>query len=113
MKEGEVVLPSLPQADGHRKIRPALVLSRMPGFGDFLVCGLSTQLNQEVSGFDETLVPADPDFEAAGLVYPSLVRLGYLHVLPESQFHGSIGYVSEARHKRLSTRLANHLLVSV
>ncbi|MGO8698948.1 MAG: hypothetical protein ACLQVY_14635 [Limisphaerales bacterium] len=33
MKEGDIVLTLLPQADGKGKYRPAVVLRRMPGFG--------------------------------------------------------------------------------
>jgi len=56
MKEGDVVLALLAQTDGQRKYRPAVVLRRMPGFGDLLVCGISTQLRQQVAGFDEILM---------------------------------------------------------
>ena len=48
MKEGDIVLALLPQTDGRGKYRPAVVLRRMPGFGDLLVCGVSTQLRQQV-----------------------------------------------------------------
>ena len=44
MKEGDVVLTSFAQADGAKKNRPALLLCELPPFGDFLVCGISTQL---------------------------------------------------------------------
>ena len=35
MTEGEIVLVSLPQADGQLKVRPSLVLRRLPPFNDF------------------------------------------------------------------------------
>jgi mRNA interferase MazF len=41
MKEGNVILASLPQADGQIKKRPALFLREMPPFKDALVCGIS------------------------------------------------------------------------
>lgn len=44
MKEGDVVLTPLPQADGMIKNRPAIILREMPPYRDFLVCGVSTQL---------------------------------------------------------------------
>jgi mRNA interferase MazF len=59
MKEGDVVLTPLPQADGKIKNRPAVVLRVMPQYGDLLVCGVSTQVHQEVVGFDETIRPSD------------------------------------------------------
>jgi mRNA interferase MazF len=53
MREGAVVLLALRQADGQVKPRPAVVLRQLPGFGDWLVCGVSSQLHQFVDGFDE------------------------------------------------------------
>lgn len=52
MREAEIVLTPLLQADGVRKPRPALLLRELPPFGDFLVCGISTQLTQAVPRFD-------------------------------------------------------------
>jgi mRNA-degrading endonuclease toxin of MazEF toxin-antitoxin module len=59
MKEGDVVLTPLPQADGQIKNRPAIILRGMPPYGDFLVCGVSTQLHQEVAGFDDPIRPGE------------------------------------------------------
>lgn len=39
-----MALTPLPQADGRVKNRPTMALRRMPGFWDWLVCGVSTQL---------------------------------------------------------------------
>jgi mRNA interferase MazF len=41
MKEGDVALTPLPQADGLIKNRPVILLREIPGFGNFLVCGIS------------------------------------------------------------------------
>ena len=35
MKEGDVVIALLPQADGSLKRRPSIILRLMPPFGDF------------------------------------------------------------------------------
>jgi len=86
-----------------------LVLRRMPGFGDLLVCGISTQLRQQVPGFDETIQPSHPDFKTSGLKAPSLIRLGFLAVLPVGDFLGTIGSISGERHQRLLSRLSEHL----
>jgi mRNA interferase MazF len=109
MKEGDIVLASLPQADGRVKHRPALVLRRMPGFGDLLVCGVSTQLRQQITDFDELIEPSNADFKTSGLKAPSLVRLGFLTVLPAGNFLGRIGAISSQRHQRLLSRLADYL----
>jgi mRNA interferase MazF len=109
MKEGDVVLAALPQAAGPAKNRPAIVLRAMPPYGDFLVCGVSTQLRQEVAGFDDPIGPGDPDFLESGLKAPSVIRLGFLAVLPASGLLGAIGAISGDRHEKLLARLSNHL----
>jgi mRNA interferase MazF len=109
MKEGDIVLALLPQTDGRGKYRPAVVLRRMPGFGDLLVCGISTQLLQQVADFDEMIKLSDADFNASGLKAPSLIRLGFLGVLPVSRFLGRIGSISSERHRSLLSKLAGHL----
>lgn len=109
MNEGDVVLTPLPQADGRVKNRPCLALRQMPGFADWLVCGISTQLRREVPGFDETVGPAEPDFGPSGLKAPSLIRLGFLAVLPADRLIGTIGSVAPERHQRLLGRLAAYL----
>jgi mRNA interferase MazF len=109
MNEGDIVLAMLPQRDGRGKYRPAVVLRRMPGFGDLLVCGISTQLRQQVADFDEIIDPSHADFKTSGLKAPSLMRLSFLAVLPASSFLGTIGSISGERHQRLLTRLSEHL----
>ena len=52
MKEADVILTPIPQADGHVKNRPAIILCEMPSYGDLLVCGVSTQLDHYVQGFN-------------------------------------------------------------
>jgi mRNA interferase MazF len=101
MREGDVVLTPVPQADGAIKNRPAIILREMPPYKDFLVCGVSTQLPQQVKDFDEIISPSDADFSSSGLKSESLIRLGFLAVLPRSSIAGSIGVISLERHKRL------------
>ncbi len=43
MKEGDVIVVPMPQADGVVKNRPAIILREMPLFRDVLVCGVSTR----------------------------------------------------------------------
>ena len=109
MTEGDVALTPLPQADGRTKPRPAILLRQMPPFGDWLVCGVSTQLHQEVVGFDETIEPSHPDFRGSGLKALSLIRLGYLVVLPADRLLGVLGSISSERHERLLRRLGAFL----
>ncbi len=81
----------------------------MPPFNDLLVCGVSRQLHQQVPNLDEIISTADADFASSGLRQTSLIRLGFLAVLPETEFLGDIGSISAERHKPLLRRLASYL----
>ena len=113
MKEGDIVLTPVPQADGSIKNRPAILLREFPGYRDFLVCGVSTQLRQEVKGFDEIILASDLDFASSGLRSDSLIRLGFLAMLPHGKIAGSIGSISSDRHKKLLKTLAEYLTKGV
>lgn len=110
MKEADVVLTPIPQADGVIKNRPAIILREMPPYRDFLVCGVSTQLDKEVKGFDEVISDTDEDFQSSGLRTSSLVRLGFLAVLPSRQIIGAIGSISSTRHGKLLKTLSDYLI---
>lgn len=110
MKEGDVVLVAMPQADGSIKKRPTIILREMPPFQDMLICGVSSQLRQEVKDFDEIISPTDSDFTASGLVGKSLIRLGFLTVVPQNKIIGVIGSISSNRHRRLLKTLSNYLI---
>lgn len=110
MNEGDVILTPMPQADGKVKNRPAIYLREMPPFQDALVCGISSQTHQIAPDFDELITSDDSDYAASGLVNDSLIRLGFLAVLPRRNIIGSIGSISSERHKRLLYRLSDYLL---
>ena len=110
MKEGDVVLTPIPQADSRVKNRPALILREMPSYGDLLVCGVSTQLHHYIQGFDEIISPTDADFASSGLVAASLIRLSFLAVLPRKNIVGVIGSITPERHRRLLEALSNYLV---
>jgi len=86
MKDGDVILVPLPQADGQRKPQPAILLRILPPSGDFLVCGVSSQLRQQVRGLDELILRTDMDFA------------------------GSVGEISQERHSRRLKQLAEFLV---
>ena len=107
-----MALTRLPQADGRTKARPVILLRQMPPFSDWLVCGVSTQLHLEVVGFDDVIEPAYTDFGGSGLKAPSLIRLGFLAVLPSESLLGVLGSISAERHRRLLQRLGAFLQAS-
>ena len=110
MKEGDIILTPIPQADGRRKNRPAIFLREMPPYCDLLVCGVSTQLHRYVKVLDEVISPGDDDFKSSGLRSKSMIRLGFLAVLNPHRVLGSIGSISDKRHKRLLRKLSDYLI---
>jgi mRNA interferase MazF len=110
LKEGDVIVAPMLQADGTIKSRPVVILREMPPFGDLLVCGVSTQLRQFTPGFDELMVRSDSDFAASGLMAESVIRLGFLGVKSKKVSPGSIGAISPARHQRLLQKLSAYLI---
>ena len=113
MKEGDIILTPMPQSDGARKNRPALLLRTLPPFGDYLVCGISTQLRQAVPEFDEIVRDTSDDFVDSGLIASSVIRLGFLAVMPKRRIVGTIGSIAAERHKRLLHALSKHLISSL
>lgn len=111
IQPGQIVLFRFPRTDLQEgKMRPTLLVAKVPGrFDDWLACALSTQLHQEVSGFDEIIRESDEDYVQSGLKSESLIRVGRLGVLNETVFEGAVGQVSVERLKRIKTRLAQWL----
>ena len=105
-----MILTAIPQANGQLKDRPAIFLREMPPFNDVLICGISSQLQQEVKGFDEIIGQQDSDFALSGLVQDSLIRLGFLAVIPRKKILGIIGSVSKSRQIRLLQKLSDYLI---
>jgi len=108
MTPGDVVLIRLPQVGGGPpKLRPALVLGLLPGpFQNVLICGISTQLQDLQSAWDESIGPKDSDFAGSGLRRASAIRLSYLYAADARDVLGVIGRIDADRLKRLCARLA-------
>jgi mRNA interferase MazF len=109
MKKGSIILTALPQQDGQLKQRPVLILKEMPAYGDFLVCGVSSQINQYVVNFDEILNQGDDDYKQSGIIKPSVIRLSFLAVIPKKSIAGSIGKISDSRYNKLIKNLTDYL----
>lgn len=89
-----------------RKLRPAICLREMPVHGDFLVCAVSSQLDQYVDGFDEIVEPS----ESLGIQVRSVIRLGCLERVESRVTPGRIGWIPVAQHRRLLQNLSNYLI---
>lgn len=105
------MLIPLPQlGGGPPKLRPALFLSSLPGpYQSVLLCGISTQLHQQLPNWDELIQPGDADYPNSGLHRASVIRLSYLYAADPSEVAGAIGCIDQARVDRLRTRLADRL----
>ena len=112
MTPGDIGISALPQADGRIKLRPLAVLSEIPGHGDLLVCGITSQMWNFAEGFDVALRKGEPDFEKSGLKKDSIFRLGHLTVLHMSKVSGSIGMLSDELLNKLIANLSAHLAKS-
>ena len=109
MKERDVVLMAIEQADGLRKNRPVLLLREMPKYGDFLSCGISSKMSQYIPKFDELIQMDDLDFSDSGLNKSSVVRLSFLAIARRPSVIGRLGRISPERHQRLLFNLSNYL----
>lgn len=108
--EGDVVVAELPQANGLAKPRPVLLLRELPGFGDFLVCGISTQIHQAEADFDVIIEQGDQYFRDTGLRATSVVRMNFLASIPESRMASRLGRVPSHILQSLQSNLASHLV---
>jgi mRNA interferase MazF len=109
MSEGDIVLFHFPLAEqSGGKLRPALVLRKLPGkYDDWLICMISTQLNQEIKGLDEIIGPEDNDFEESGLKSISVIRVTRLAAVDKSVLVGTIGNISTSRLSRIRASLSD------
>ena len=106
-RAGQIVLTPFPYTDlSGAKLRPVLMLRQASRFGDWLVCMVSSKLDQADVSFDEVLTSADADFAASGLKVPSVLRLSRLAVLDAALLVGSIGSIGDERLSRVRRRLA-------
>lgn len=110
IKPGDILKASLSQSDGAVKVRPVLLIAILPHFGDYLVCGISSQLQHYTKDFDLLIDKKHPDFLASGLIKPSLIRLSFIASIPAFYIEGSIGGISQATLNVIKNNLINFLL---
>ena len=109
MKPGDIILNSFVQADGIHKARPALVLKIVEPFGDLLICGISSQVRQQVPGLDQLIRRSDPDYLTSGLRDESLIRLGLLTTVPAHPTPRHLGSISTSRLSQMLSGLSERL----
>jgi mRNA interferase MazF len=109
IQEGQVVLFRFPQTNqAPGKLRPALVIRRLPGpHDDWLICMISSQLSQQISEFDEIISGEDTDFEQSGLKTSSIIRISRLAVVNKSVLLGSVGNISARRLNLIKSKISD------
>lgn len=108
ISEGQIVLFKFPQTDlGEGKLRPALVIRKLPGnYDDWLICMISSQTHQKISDVDDELIkPDDTDFIGSGLKTTSIIRLYRLAVVEKSILVGKIGQINDQRLEKIKRAL--------
>ena len=110
-KSGQVVVFQFPQTDLEEgKLRPALLLEKLPGeYDDWLICMISSQTRQYIDGFDEIVEDSSDDFKQSGLKLTSVIRVGRLAVVSGEVLLGAIGEISNERLNRVRKNLSNWL----
>ncbi len=105
---GQVVLFRFPRTDLEEgKLRPALLLGRLPGeYDDWLLCMISSQLRHCIAGFDEVIQEGDLDFAESGLKVSSVIRVGRLAVVEGEVVVGAVGQIATERLQGIRSRLA-------
>lgn len=109
VSEGQIVLfrfPQTNQAEG--KLRPALVIRQLPGpYDDWLICMITSQLDQGIPDFDEIITPNDLDFHQTGLKLSSLVRIARIAVVRGDILLGKLGQIDPQRLRIIKHKICN------
>jgi mRNA interferase MazF len=94
---GDVILARFPFTDGRgAKLRPVLVLARVPGpHDDLLVLFISSQVRLAVPGVGVVLASHHPAFARSGLKLPSVLRIGKLATISSDVIVGPLGQLGD------------------
>lgn len=109
---GQIVVTPFPHTDlSGAKLRPVLLLRQAsPRFDDWLVCMVSSQVQQAQTDLDEFIRADDVDYADSGLKVPSVLRISRLAVVDGAVLLGAIGEISPARLISVRKRLAAWVL---
>ena len=104
---GQIALSPFPFTNlASAKLRPVLILRQATRFDDWLVCMVTSQLDQADPAFDEFLQLSDADFSISGLKVASAFRLSRLAVINGALLAGKIGTIDAERLFRVRHRIA-------
>jgi len=107
--EGQIVLFKFPQTNQiEGKLRPALVLRKLPRqYNDWLICMISSQLDQKIPDFDEIVATENSDFKQSGLKLPSIIRICRIAVVNSNILLGKLGEIEKPRLFRIKQKLSS------
>ena len=110
LKEGDIVISTVQQVDGANKLRPVLILRKMPT-GHFLACAITTQLEKIIPDLEEIVYLADDDFAKTGIKQDSLIRLTWLTLIqPNDNNTYYLGCINLNLHQKLLSNLSKYLI---
>ncbi|WP_404297395.1 type II toxin-antitoxin system PemK/MazF family toxin [Halomonas sp.] len=111
-RAGQIALMPFPYTNlQNAKKRPVLLLRCLDNHqDDWLVCMVSSRLNQATAYLDWIVGPEDEAFVESGLKVTSVFRLSRLAVLDGALLLGQLGSIPDARLQFLRQRLATWLL---
>ncbi|GBD98144.1 pemK-like protein [bacterium BMS3Abin07] len=112
IEEGQIVLLRFPQTNMEEgKLRPALVIRKVPGeYDDWLICMISSRLHQKHIELDEIIGPEDKDFRDSGLKTTSVIRTSRLAVIEREILLGKLGNISSLRLQRIKENITKWIL---
>lgn len=110
MTEGDVIKAYTMQADGRYKIRPVILIKKLPYFDDWLVCGISSKKHTVHPELDIIIDKTHPEFKEIGLQNELVIRTGWLYVFPQFKMEGAMGKISLATLKVIQENIANFIL---
>ncbi len=111
MKRGDIALAVLPQTDGEEKWRPVFLLGMLPGYGDLLVLGISSQVEKAIDDWDLLVDPSLPEFHHSGLKSLSVVRVSFIASVPSARIRGAIGSLPRLSLDTIARRLGDFIKV--
>lgn len=112
ISEGQIVLFKFPQTDQKEgKLRPALILRELPGkFNDWLVCMISSKVDQQILELDGFITSDATDFLQTGLKVPSVIRVSILAVVEGNIFLGKLGQINTERLNKIRQKLSKWII---
>jgi mRNA interferase MazF len=109
MEKGSIVLIGLPQSDGSYKTRPAVLLKKIAPYNDWLLCIISTKIQNQIKRVDILVDESHPDFRNTRLKTASLIRVAMIYTIPLHSIQGKIGSVSNNTYDTIISNFISYI----